>query len=85
MPWTSKTCPKPPSCSCTWVNEFDVLLRPILWKQLRVGARIVSHRFRMGDWMPDETIPVGEPASDDVALVHLWTITKEIKERAAKP
>ncbi len=42
-------------------EEFDVLLRPILLKQLRVGARIVSHRFRMGDWMPDETIPVGEP------------------------
>ena len=64
-------------------EEFDVLLRPILLKQLRVGARIVSHRFRMGDWMPDETIPVGEPTSDDVALVHLWTVTKEIKERAA--
>ena len=37
-------------------EEFDVLLRPILWKQLKVGTRIVSHRFRMGDWMPDETI-----------------------------
>jgi uncharacterized protein (TIGR03000 family) len=66
-------------------EEFDVLLRPILLKQLRVGARIVSHRFRMGDWMPDETIPVGEPASDDIALVHLWRVTKEVKERAAKP
>jgi uncharacterized protein (TIGR03000 family) len=66
-------------------EEFDVLLRPILLKQLRVGARVVSHRFRMGDWMPDETIPVGEPTSDDVSLVHLWTITKEVKERAAKP
>ena len=66
-------------------EEFDVLLRPILLKQLRVGARIVSHRFRMGDWMPDETIPVGQPTSDDVSLVHLWTITKEVKERAAKP
>ena len=65
-------------------EEFDVLLRPILWKQLRVGARIVSHRFRMGDWMPDETISVGEPGSDDVSLVHRWTITKEIKAQAAK-
>ena len=65
-------------------EEFDVLLRPILWKQLRVGARIVSHRFGMGEWMPDETISVGEPTSDDVSLVHLWTITEEIKARAAK-
>jgi uncharacterized protein (TIGR03000 family) len=65
-------------------EEFDLLIRPILWKQLRVGARIVSHRFRMGDWMPDETIPVGQPLSDDVSLVHVWTITKEVKERAAQ-
>lgn len=65
-------------------EEFDVLLRPILWKQLKVGARIVSHRFRMGDWTPDETTSVGEPGSDDVSLVHLWTITKELKDRAAK-
>ena len=65
-------------------EEFDLLLRPILLKQLRVGARVVSHRFRMGDWTPDETIPVGEPLSDEVSLVHLWTITKEIKARAAK-
>jgi uncharacterized protein (TIGR03000 family) len=66
-------------------NEFDLLLRPLLWKQLRVGARIVSHRFMMGDWTPDRTIPVGQPTSDDVSLVHLWTITKEVKARAAKP
>jgi hypothetical protein len=65
-------------------EEFDLLIRPILWKQLKVGARIVSHRFRMGDWMPDETTTVAEPTSDDVTLVHLWTITKEIKARAAK-
>lgn len=65
-------------------EEFDLLIRPILWKQLKIGARIVSHRFRMGDWMPDETVTVGQPTSDDVSLVHLWTITKEIKARAAK-
>src|SRR5688572_1367221 len=65
-------------------EEFNVLFRPILWKHLRVGARIVSHRFRMGGWMPDETISVGEPGSDDVSLVHRWTVTQEIKEEAAK-
>jgi uncharacterized protein (TIGR03000 family) len=65
-------------------EEFDLLLRPILWKQLKIGTRIVSHRFVMGDWPPDRTIPVGRPTDDDVSLVHLWTITKEIKARAAK-
>src|SRR5436190_773630 len=36
-------------------NEFNGLLRPILEKQLKPGSRIVSHRFLMGDWKPDET------------------------------
>jgi uncharacterized protein (TIGR03000 family) len=66
-------------------EEFDALLRPLLWQQLRVGARVVSHRFRMGDWEPDETITVARPTDDEVVLVHVWTITKEIKARAAKP
>ena len=65
-------------------NEFDMLLRPILWRQLRVGARIVSHRFTMGDWMPDRTVTAARPTDDEVAMVHLWTITKEVKARAAK-
>lgn len=66
-------------------EEFDALLRPLLWQQLRVGARVVSHRFRMGDWEPDETITVARPTDDEVALVHVWTITKEVKARAGKP
>jgi precorrin-6B methylase 2 len=65
-------------------EEFDVLLRPLLWKQLRVGARVVSHRFRMGDWTPDETITVARPTDDEVSLVHVWTITQEVKAWAAK-
>ena len=64
-------------------DEFDVRLRPILWRDLKVGTRIVSHRFTMGDWMPDRTINVllgdGFPFT-----LHLWTITPEVKARAAK-
>lgn len=64
-------------------DEFDMLLRPLLWKELKVGARIVSHRFIMGDWQPDRTINVllgdGFPFT-----LHLWTITPEVKARAAK-
>lgn len=64
-------------------DEFDMLLRPSLWRELKVGARIVSHRFTMGDWMPDRTITVllgdGFPFT-----LHVWTITPEVKARAAK-
>ena len=64
-------------------DEFDMLIRPILWAQLRVGARVVSHRFRMGDWEPDKTVEVVD--GDLRRQVHLWTITAEIKKRAGKP
>jgi uncharacterized protein (TIGR03000 family) len=54
-------------------NEFDNLLRPILEKQLKPGARIVSHRFLMGDWAPDKTITVTGADGDEYKL-HLWTV-----------
>ena len=38
-------------------EHFNLLLRPSLWKQLKVGTRVVSHRFTMGDWSPDRTDP----------------------------
>lgn len=65
-------------------DHFDMLIRPVLWRELKVGSRIVSHRFTMGDWMPDKTISV----SSDIggfSVVHLWTITEEIKRKLAAP
>ena len=52
-------------------------LRPILRKSLKPGARIVSHRFRMGDWKPDQTKTIN--ARDNYGSfqeykLHLWTI-----------
>jgi uncharacterized protein (TIGR03000 family) len=60
-------------------DHFNMLIRPYLWKQLPVGARIVSHRFLMGDWKPDQTITV----NDEYGMpyeVHLWTITEAQKK-----
>ncbi|HSQ58791.1 MAG TPA: TIGR03000 domain-containing protein, partial [Gemmata sp.] len=54
-------------------NEFDMLLRPILEKQLKPGTRIVSHRFTFGDWAPDKTITVTGQDGDEYKL-HLWTV-----------
>ena len=34
------------------LSSSNVKLRPILTKQLKPGARIVSHAFDMGDWEP---------------------------------
>ena len=49
----------------TSVNER---LRPKLTRELRPGARIVSHQFGMGDWKPDrELVLDGRP-------LFLWRI-----------
>jgi uncharacterized protein (TIGR03000 family) len=60
-------------------DHFDMLIRPVLWRELKVGSRIVSHRFTMGDWPPDRTISIS--SDDGVYELHLWTITEEIKRR----
>jgi uncharacterized protein (TIGR03000 family) len=62
-------------------NEFDLLIRPNLWRQLKVGSRVVSHRFLMGDWKPDQTVKVTGQDGDEY-LVHLWTVTEAVKKRA---
>jgi precorrin-6B methylase 2 len=61
-------------------NPLNEKLRPTLQKTLKPGARIVSHRFKMGDWKPDRTQKIraknneGGTSSFDL---HLWKITKE--------
>jgi len=50
--------------------SLNVKLRPRLMEQLRPGTRIVSHDFDMGDWAPEQTIPV------DGKTVYVWTIPK---------
>ncbi len=61
-------------------DHFNLLLRPILWRELEVGARVVSHRFAMGDWKPDKTVSVSSLEGGEYEL-HLWTVTEELKRR----
>ena len=59
---------------------FNKVIRPMLWRQLGIGTRVVSNDFSMGDWKPDKTVRVDMP--DRSYVLYLWTITPEIKERA---
>jgi uncharacterized protein (TIGR03000 family) len=61
-------------------DHFNLLIRPHLWRQLKVGSRVVSHRFPMGDWKPDKTVSVGSDEGGFYEL-HLWTVTEEVKRR----
>ncbi len=60
-------------------NSFNIVMRPMLWKQLPVGARVVSNDFHMRDWEPDKTVRVETP--DHTYVLYLWTITTQIKEK----
>jgi SAM-dependent methyltransferase len=53
--------------------DFNLRLRPKLLRELKVGSRIVSHSFDMGDWEPDKKIQL------DYRTVYLWTVTAKAK------
>jgi len=61
-------------------EPFNLVIRPLLWKQLPVGARVVSNDFGMGDWKPERTVRVETPGR--TYTLYLWTITQELKNRA---
>jgi uncharacterized protein (TIGR03000 family) len=63
-------------------DHFNMLIRPVLWRDLKVGSRIVSHRFTMGDWKPDKTVSMVSENGGFFEL-HLWTITEDIKRQLA--
>ena len=57
---------------------INTRLRPRLWRQLRVGSRVVSHAFDMGpEWPPEKTESV------DGRTIYYWTITQAQKKAVA--
>ena len=54
------------------LSASNVKLRPILPRQLRRGARIVSHSFAMGDWEP-EVVDTFRDTSGTSRTLYLWT------------
>jgi len=57
--------------------EVNLRLRPKLLKDLKVGSRIVSHQFDMGDWEADDQIQI------EWRAVYVWTVTEAAKARFA--
>ena len=57
-------------------DDLNLRLRPILQKTLKSGARVVSHRFTMGDWKPSKTITVTDRDGEKYRL-HLWKIGEQ--------
>lgn len=61
------------------LNSVNRDLRPQLWKQLKVGTRVVSHAFDMGDeWPPERVEEV------DGRTIYYWTISAANKRAAQR-
>lgn len=60
------------------LNSVNRDLRPQLWRQLKVGTRVVSHAFDMGsEWPPEKTEQVHG------STIYVWTISDANKRAAA--
>ncbi len=58
--------------------DINRKLRPQLWKQLKVGTRVVSHDFDMGEeWPPEKVEKIGNKT------LYFWTIKPEHKKTGA--
>ena len=49
-------------------NPVNRRLEPKLKRELRPGTRIVSRQFPIGDWLPDQTVHIGDET------LRLWII-----------
>ncbi|HEY9282484.1 MAG TPA: 50S ribosomal protein L11 methyltransferase [Pyrinomonadaceae bacterium] len=57
--------------------DVNLRLRPVLWRDLKPGTRVVSHAFDMGDWQPEKTTSV------EGRMIYFWTIPKQPPAAAA--
>ena len=60
------------------LSASNVKLRPLLTRQLRRGARIVSHNFAMGDWEP-EVVDTFRDAKGAGRTLYLWTADGKVR------
>ena len=60
------------------LSASNVKLRPRLTRQLRRGARIVSHSFAMGEWEPD-VVDSFRDASGLGRTLYLWNVDGRVR------
>ena len=61
------------------LSSSNAKLRPILTRQLKPGARIVSHAFGMGDWTPEKT-DIFTDSGGTQRTLYRWTIDGKARD-----
>jgi len=54
-------------------QDGNAAVKPVLQRQLKPGARVVSYTFDMGDW-PPKVVETYRDAAGDSHLLYLWEI-----------
>jgi uncharacterized protein (TIGR03000 family) len=57
-------------------DDLGARMAPVLQKLLKPGTRVVSHRFKLGEWKPDQTIKVKGADGEDYTL-HYWVVKEK--------
>jgi tRNA G37 N-methylase Trm5 len=60
------------------LSSSNMKLRPILTRQLKAGARIVSHQFSMGDWQP-EKVDTFTDSNGSTRTLYLWRVDGKVR------
>lgn len=50
----------------------NAMLAPKFMNELKLGTRIVSHMFDMGEWLPDKTTYV------DISTIYYWVVPADV-------
>jgi predicted O-methyltransferase YrrM len=61
-------------------DDLGERVGPVLQRTMKPGARIVSHRFILGDWKPTRTITVKGQDGGEYEL-HLWVVPERKIEK----
>ena len=61
------------------LSSSNAILRPMLTKQLKPGARIVSHAFSMGDDWPPLTTETVDDESGFKRTLYLWKADGKVR------
>jgi len=62
------------------LSSSNARLRPLLTRQLKPGARIVSHAFSMGPAWPADKVDRFTSAQEDEVTLYLWKADGKIRE-----
>jgi hypothetical protein len=60
-------------------EDVNLRLQPKLLQELSPGARVVSHDFRMGAWVPDRVEEIRGPSR--VHTIYVWTVPADVVGR----